>query len=103
MASTVWKGYLTFGLISVPIRLFVAARTDRVSFHQVHEVCGTRIRQQLWCPQCERVVERSELVKGYEAEKNRWIIVEDADIRKIAPPSTDTMEIQQFVRLSDVD
>lgn len=103
MASTVWKGYLTFGLISVPIRLFAAARTERVSFHQIHEVCNTRIKQQLYCPHCERVVERSEIVKGYEIEKNRWVVVEDEEIKKIAPASTDTMDIQQFVKLSDVD
>jgi DNA end-binding protein Ku len=103
MASTVWKGYLTFGLISVPIRLFAAARTERVGFHQIHEVCSTRIRQQLFCPTCERVVERSEIVKGYEIDKNRWVIVEDEEIKKIAPASTDTMEILQFVKLEDID
>ena len=58
MASTVWKGYISFGLISVPIRLYVAAREHHVSFNQIHSVCGTRIRQQLYCPHCERVVER---------------------------------------------
>ena len=103
MASTVWKGYLTFGLISVPIRLFAAARTERVSFHQIHEVCSTRIRQQLYCPTCERVVERSEIVKGYEIDKDRWVILEDQEIKKIAPPSTDTMEITEFVRIADID
>lgn len=103
MASTVWKGYLTFGLISVPIRLFTAARSDRVSFHQIHAVCSTRIKQQLWCPRCERVVERSEIVKGYEVEKGTWVTVEDPELKKIAPASTDTMEIQQFVRISEVD
>ena len=69
MASTIWKGYITFGLISIPVRLFAAARTDRISFNMLHEVCSTRIKQQLYCPTCERVVERSEIVKGYEAEK----------------------------------
>jgi DNA end-binding protein Ku len=103
MASTVWKGYLSFGLISIPIRLFTAARTDRVSFHMVHEVCNTRVKQQLFCPHCERVVERSEIVKGYEIDKGRWVIVEDQELKKIAPASTDTMEIQQFVKLQDVD
>ncbi len=103
MASTVWKGYLTFGLISVPIRLFAAARPEHVSFHQLHEVCKTRIKQQLWCPHCERVVERSEIVKGYEVEKNRWVVVTDEEIKKIAPASTDSMEIQEFVKIDEVD
>jgi DNA end-binding protein Ku len=103
MASTVWKGYITFGLISIPVRLFVAARGERVSFHQVHEPCDTRIKQQLYCPTCERVVERSELVKGHEVEKGRMVIVEEEEIKKVAPRSTDTMEIQEFVKLDDVD
>lgn len=103
MAATVWKGYLTFGLISVPVRLFAAARTEHVSFHQIHNVCSTRIRQQLYCPTCERVVERSEIAKGYEIDKNRWVVVEDQEIKKIAPPSTGTMEIQQFVKTAEID
>ena len=103
MAATVWKGYLTFGLISVPIRLFAAARTDHISFHQLHEVCGTRIKQHLFCPHCQRDVERSEIVKGYEIEKGRWVVIQDEDIKKVAPASTDTMEIQEFVKLNEVD
>jgi DNA end-binding protein Ku len=103
MAATVWKGYITFGLISIPVRLFAAARTERVSFHMIHDKCSTRIKQQLFCPTCERVGERSEIVKGYEIEKGRWVIVEDEEIKKIAPASTDTMDIQQFVKLSDID
>lgn len=103
MASTIWKGYITFGLISIPVRLFAAARSDRISFNQIHEPCQSRIKQQIWCPTCERVVERSELVKGYEAEKDTYIIVEDEELKKIAPPSQETMEIIEFVKLDEVD
>lgn len=103
MASTVWKGYLTFGLISVPIRLFVAARSERISFNQIHEKCGSRIKQQTWCPVCERVVERNELKKGFETAKGRFLIVEDEEIKKIAPQSSETMEILEFVRGADID
>ncbi|HXE11632.1 MAG TPA: Ku protein [Bryobacteraceae bacterium] len=103
MASTVWKGYLTFGLISVPVRLFVAARTERISFNQIHEKCGSRIKQQTWCPVCERVVERNELKKGFEVAKGRFVIIEDEDIKKIAPQSSEAMEILEFVRGADID
>jgi DNA end-binding protein Ku len=103
MASTVWKGYLTFGLISVPVRLFVAARSERISFNQIHEKCGSRIKQQTWCPVCERVVERNELKKGFEVAKGRFLIIEDEDIKKIAPQSSETMEILEFVRGTDID
>ncbi|MBV9267710.1 MAG: Ku protein, partial [Acidobacteriaceae bacterium] len=77
MASTIWKGYITFGLITIPIRLYAAARTERVSFNQIHEPCGSRIKQQTFCPRCDRVIERSELVKGFEVEKDRYVIIND--------------------------
>lgn len=103
MASTVWKGYITFGLITIPIRLYTAARTDRVSFNQIHGVCGSRIKQQTFCPRCDRVVERNELVKGYEVEKDRYVIINDDDIKTVAPPSSDSMEIFEFVKAQDID
>ncbi len=103
MAATVWKGYLTFGLISVPIRLFAAARREHVSFNMLHGACGTRIKQQLYCPTCERVVERDEIVKGYEESKDSYVIVEPDELKKIAPPSERNMDIVQFVKLDEVD
>ena len=103
MASTVWKGYITFGLITIPVRLFAAARTERVSFNQIHQVCGSRIKQQTFCPQCERVIERSELVKGYEVEKDRYVIINDEDVKQIAPASSDNMEILEFVKAEGID
>lgn len=103
MASTVWKGYIAFGLISIPVRLFAAARDERVSFNQIHRECNTRIRQQLFCPTCDRVVERSEIAKGYAAAKDRYVLIDDEDLKKIAPPSSETMEIVQFVKLAEID
>ncbi|MGI8961618.1 MAG: Ku protein [Bryobacteraceae bacterium] len=103
MASTVWKGYITFGLITIPVRLFAAARGERVSFHQIHGVCGTRIKQQTFCPHCDRVVERSELVKGYEVEKDQYVIVSDEEIKSVAPASSDNMEILEFVKAEGID
>ena len=103
MASTVWKGYISFGLISVPIRLYVAAREHHVSFHHIHAVCGTRIRQQLYCPHCERVVERSELVKGYPVDKEHFVQVTSEELRALEAQSSETMEILQFVKLAEVD
>jgi DNA end-binding protein Ku len=103
MATTAWKGHLTFGLISIPLRLYPAARRESIRLHQIHRKCHTRIRQPLFCPSCNRIVERSEVVKGYEYEKDRYALVEDEEIKKIAPPSERTMEIQEFVKLSEVD
>ncbi len=103
MASTVWKGYISFGLISVPIRLFVAAREQHISFNQIHSVCGTRIRQQIYCPHCERVVERSEIAKGYPVDKDNYVLVTSEELKALEAQSSETMEIVQFVKLPDVD
>ena len=103
MASTVWKGYISFGLISIPIRLYTAARDERVSFNQIHKECNTRIKQQLFCPTCDRVVERSEIAKGYAQSKDRYILIEDEELKSIAPASSETMDITQFVKLDDID
>lgn len=103
MAATVWKGHLTFGLISIPIRLFSAARSERVSFNQLHKECHSRLRQPLFCPTCNRVVERTEVVKGYEYEKDQYVLVAEEELDKVAPASTRAMEILEFVKLADVD
>ncbi len=103
MASTVWKGYISFGLVSVPLRLYTAARESHVSFHQIHSVCGSRIRQQLFCPICERVVERNELAKGYPLDKETNILITNEELKSLEAPSTEAMEIQEFVKLQDVD
>ena len=103
MAATVWKGYLSFGLISVPIRLHVAARGERIGFNQLHKECHSRIRQRLYCPVCDRQVERSELVKGYEYEKDNYVLVEEEEVKKATPQSGSTMEILEFVKLEEVD
>jgi len=103
MPSSVWKGYISFGLISVPVRLFAAARYSHVAFHEIHKECGTRVRQQLYCPHDERVVSRDELAMGYEVGKDQYILVDPDELKKLQPASSTSMEILQFVKLSEVD
>ena len=103
MAASVWSGYLTFGLISMPVRLFSAARGSRVEFHMLHRPDHVRIKQQLYCPHDERVVSRDEIVKGYEYEKGEYVVIEPADIKKIEPKTSTAMEILEFVRESQID
>src|SRR3954469_5384385 len=103
MAASVWTGYLTFGLISMPVRLFSGARPTRVSFHMLHRDDNTRIKQQLFCPADERVVDRNEIVKGYEFRKGEYVVVEPDDIKKIEPKTAKAMEILEFTKAEDVD
>jgi DNA end-binding protein Ku len=103
MPATVWKGYLTFGLVSFPIRLFAAARPEPVHFHLLHKKDLSRVREVMFCAAEDKPVERSELVKGYEYEKNKYVVIEPEDLEKIAPPTATTMEILQFVRMEEID
>src|ERR1051326_9040722 len=103
MPSSVWSGYLTFGLISMPVKLFSGARGSRVSFHMLHRDDNVRIKTQLFCPQDERVVERNEIVKGYEYRKGEYVIVEPEEIKKIEPKTAKAMEILEFVKTDEVD
>jgi DNA end-binding protein Ku len=103
MASTVWKGHLTFGLISIPVRMYAAARGERISFNQLHKECHSRLKQPLFCPTCNRQVERNEVVKGYEHEKDQYVLFNDGELDKIEPVSAKVMEILEFVKLDEVD
>ena len=103
MASSAWKGYITFGLISIPIKLYAAARPARIELHQLHSVCKTRLRQPLFCPTCNRIVDRSEVVKSYEYEKDKYILLDPEEVKKIAPQSACSMEILAFVEESEID
>jgi DNA end-binding protein Ku len=103
MASPVWKGTLSFGLLAIPIKLYTAARSQRINLHQLHKVCHTRLKQPLYCPHCNRQVDRSEVVRGYEYEKGQYVIVSDDEIKKITPRSSTVMEIVAFVKQEQID
>ena len=103
MASSVWKGYISFGLVSVPVRLFAAARESHVSFNQLHTKCGSRIKQQTVCPVCDEKVERSDLSKGYEVDKDVYVTVTGEELKALEAASSEVMAIEQFVSLAEVD
>jgi len=103
MATAVWKGMISFGLVSIPIRLYAAARPKRTNLHQIHKASNTRVKQPLFCPTCNRIVDRSEIVKGYEYEDGQYVFIDNEDIKKITPPSGKIMEILTFVEQDSVD
>ena len=103
MAASVWSGYLTFGLISMPVRLFSGARSSGISFNQLHRTDMHRVKQQLICPLDNQVLDRSEIVKGYEYRKNEYVVIEPEEIKKIEPKTAKTMEILEFVKSDEVD
>ncbi len=103
MASTVWKGHLSFGLVSFPVKLYSAARGESIHFNQLHKADGSRVKQVLYCAAEEKPISRDEIVKGYEYEKDRYVVVDEADIKKVAPSTAKVVEILEFVKSADVD
>jgi DNA end-binding protein Ku len=103
MPATVWKGYLSFGLVSFPIRLFAAARPESVHFHMLHKPDTSRIKEVWYCAEENKPVEKSEIVKGYEYGKGKYVVVEEDELKKVAPPTATAMEILQFVKSDEVD
>jgi DNA end-binding protein Ku len=101
--AAAWKGFLAFGLVSIPISLEPAARSERISFNQIHLPCGSRIKQPTYCPTCEKFVERSEVVKGYEHEKGQYLLFTKEELEEIEPESARTMEILSFVKGEEID
>src|SRR5580698_2049247 len=103
MASSVWKGHLIFGMVSFPIRLFSAARSETISFNLLHKDDHSRIRQVTYCALEDKPIPRTETVKGYEYEKDHYVVIDDEDIKKVAPRTAKVMEILEFVKSTEVD
>ncbi len=103
MPATVWKGFISFGLVSFPVRLMAAARAKPVRFHMLHKKDLSRVKEVLYCAEEDKPVSRDEIVKGTEVEKGEYVVVTDEELKKIAPPTASTMDILQFVKAGDVD
>ena len=103
MAASVWKGHLTFGLVTIPVRLFSAARSETISFNMLHKDDHSRIRQVTYCQLEDKPISRADTVKGYEYEKDHYVVVEDEEIKKVAPKTAKVMEILEFVKADQVD
>jgi DNA end-binding protein Ku len=96
------KGVVTFGLVSIPVELTVAARSRTLDFDLLHRPCGTRVRYRLYCPTHEREVARSEVVKGYEQD-GKYVVVTDEDFERAERASTRAIEVVRFVKVDEVD
>ena len=103
MPSSVWKGYISFGLVSFPVRLSSAARADGIRFHMLHKPDLSRVKRVWYCAEEDKPIEQSEIVKGYETAKDAYVLVEEDELKKIAPDTATTMEILQFVDGGEVD
>jgi len=103
-ARPTWKGFLKVSLVNIPVKVFPATESAAtISFNQLHGECQTRIQQKRWCPHCDREVPLSEIVKGYEFEKGRYVVMDEDDIQKVRVESTRVIDLAQFTDVTSID
>ena len=100
---SIGSGTISFGLVSIPVKMYSAATSAGVSFNQLHAKCGGRIRQQLICPTCNEVVERSALTKGYEFAKDQYVQFTEDELKTLEGEASKMIDIAEFVPLAQVD
>ena len=97
MARSMWKGAIQFGLVTIPIKLYTATESDyAIRFNMLHETDLSRIQMKVWCPEDEKVISRSETVKGYEYSPDQYIVITDEDLEKVPLKTVRSIEIEQF-------
>jgi DNA end-binding protein Ku len=101
---SIGSGTLSFGLVSIPVKMFTAASAGGVSFNQLHEKCGGRIKQQLVCPTCDnQVVERTSLVKGFEFAKDQYVRFTEDELKRLEAEASPSIDMVEFVPLEQID
>ncbi len=103
MARSIWNGVISFGMVSIPVKLYTATESKDISFHTLHQECGSRLKQQRWCPICEREVEYSEVTRGYEYAKDQHITLTEDDFSKLPLTSKHTIDLAAFVQAEEID
>jgi DNA end-binding protein Ku len=99
----IWKGNISFSLISIPIKIYTATEPKEIQFHNLCPVCHTPIRYKRWCPTCNKEVKWEDVVKGYKLTEERWVVLEEKELEKIKISTTKMVEIQEFVDASQID
>jgi len=103
MARPISRGVLSFGLVSIPVELYSAIEDHNIRFHLLHKKCGSRVRNQLFCPACKVVIERDETVRGYEVAKGQYVRVEDAELESLEAEANSSIEMREFIPIEKVD
>src|SRR3954464_66903 len=103
MPRSIWSGAISFGLVNVPVKVYSATSTKTVRFHQLDAKTGTRIAQRRVNPQTGEEVPYEDLIKGFELTRDRYVIIKPEELDAIAPEKSRTIDIEDFVELSDID
>ncbi|MCW1296825.1 MAG: Ku protein [Candidatus Parvarchaeota archaeon] len=103
MVHAIWKGSISFGLVNIPIKIYVATKPKEIEFNNLCSECNTPLEYKRWCPKCEKEIAWRDVKKGFKISKDKWIVIEKEDLNKIKLPSTKTIDIKQFVDISQID
>ena len=104
MPRSIWRGVISFGMVSIPVKLYTATESRDIAFRQIHDdECQSRIRQLRWCPVHDREVEYGEVIRGYEYAKDHYVILDDEDFESLPLPSKHTIALDAFVQAEEID
>ena len=103
-ARPTWKGHLKISLVTVPVRVFPATSAEAViRFNQLHSECQTKLHQKRWCSACDREIDKTEVVKGFEFERGRYVVLDEEDLAKARPESTRIINLERFADMESID
>jgi len=97
MPRSMWKGAIQFGLVTIPVKLYLATESKGVSFNMLHAACHGRIQMKTYCPTDEEMIERSDTVRGYEIAPDQYVVITDEDLASVPLKTVRSIEIEQFV------
>jgi DNA end-binding protein Ku len=103
MPRPIWKGAITFGMISIPVKLFGATESKDIAFNTLHKTCKSRLKQKRWCPVDDREVFQDEIVRAFEYTKDQYVEITDEDLEALPIPSKHTIELTAFVKQAEID
>ncbi len=103
MPRSIWNGVISFGMVSIPVKLYTATESKDIAFHLLHRECNSRLKQLRWCPVCDREVEWGEIVRGHEYARDQHVVLSDEDFEKLPLASKHTVELSAFVKAEEID
>src|SRR6476469_3784580 len=98
-----WKGAIQFGLVTIPVKLYLATESKGISFNMLHKDDLSRIQMKIWCPVEDEPINRSDTVKGFECAPGEYVVITDEDLESVPLKTVRSIEIEQFIEREEAD